>query len=216
MAVNHVRSATVGIISFLIMWCTAEGSSICSQSFPYHHQGICYHVSDIWLSFNLAISYCDDIGGVLTSIHSFEQFNFVKLGLCGYNQYCWIGLHDRDSDGIWEWFDGSELDYVYWWHGSVKSRDGVAISETGWFDTEGSWYKAICIRSKNATMSPSAKPTEENCACVEKIEMFVFLSVICCLVILLLVFNACVLWRQGSIKLGGQNETAGVEDNSGL
>jgi len=195
----------------------------------------------------MSIKYCDDIGGVLASIHSPEQDQFLTRSLCG-GEICWIGLHDRHGFGNWEWVDGSALDYENWYREYGVEHEFyqvVVYWNEGWRNTGARLVPAICMRSLPTmspstkpptalpTMSPSTKSTEmlemrsenstemlemrsENSACVEKTEMFVFLSVISCLVILLLVLNACVLWRQGSIKLGGQNETVGVGGNSDL
>jgi len=248
MALNHLKSATMGVLLFLIMWCTAQGvpEDICyhTQPFPYCYQGICYQLSENKLDFNLSISYCKKIGGVLASIHSFEQNEFIWNSICD-EEDCWIGLHDPDRVGSWEWVDGSEYDYEHWW----RQRDiryesfGVAIVDyqSGindvnigeWLNQPKSkWFRAACMRSTPPTSSPTLStsttdaPTlspstintgmqSEESVCVERTEIFIFLSVISLMLIFQMVLIVCVFYRQtftqrqASIELGEQTAMPG-------
>ena len=57
-----------------------------------------------------ARDWCLSFGDDLVSIHSESQMSDVNV-LCP-SDSCWIGLK-YDSSGIWEWSDGSALDYGF-------------------------------------------------------------------------------------------------------
>merc|ERR1719464_2001308 len=58
--------------------------------------------------------YCQDIYGTnLASIHSQSQQD-EATATCDDNVKCWIGLNDRDVEGIWKWSDGTAVDIEFW------------------------------------------------------------------------------------------------------
>jgi len=226
MALNHLKSATM-VLFFLIMWCTAQGV------FPYCYQGICYQLSENTLDYNLSISYCEKIGGVLASIHSLEQNQFIWNSVCDVDN-CWIGLHDVDMDGSWEWVDGSAYDYENWWKQADVSYEyfGVAIviyqlglttfDDGDWYNRpKSSWFRAVCMTSTPPTPSPTPSPSTTDAPTLSTSTTdastlstltihTILLSVISVMLIFLLVLNVCVLYRQtfiqrqASIELGEQ------------
>lgn len=62
-----------------------------------------------WIS---AHRYCRSQGGVLASVHSSDDNDRV-FNAC-WAERCWMGINDRQNEGVWGWSDGSTLDYHRW------------------------------------------------------------------------------------------------------
>ncbi|KAK2851135.1 hypothetical protein Q5P01_007411 [Channa striata] len=60
---------------------------------------------------------CIGVGGNLASVHTKEQYTFIKdmiKRLTGANTSTWVGGHDAAKDGAWLWSDGSKFDFKLW------------------------------------------------------------------------------------------------------
>ncbi|XP_061546852.1 galactose-specific lectin nattectin-like [Phycodurus eques] len=69
------------------------------------------------LTFALAETVCNILGGNLVSIHNNLENEVVRhLILAGAGSFrrSWIGLHDRVEDGEFLWTDGSPFDFNDW------------------------------------------------------------------------------------------------------
>ena len=97
---------------------------------------------------NTAKENCREVGGELVKIESEEENQFIKTEyLSPWGRY-WIGLSDLDSNGQWEWTDGTGLTgYAKWSSGQPKNNDQQCITILkgmyfDWFD--GEWNDYFC------------------------------------------------------------------------
>ena len=73
------------------------------------HDGSCYRVVEVstpinWLD---AQSSCAIWGGDLTSITTVRENNYLNTLITSSVGNCWIGLNDRDVEGMYTWIDGT-------------------------------------------------------------------------------------------------------------
>lgn len=76
-----------------------------------------YDSSFYYLSLNRAHwteakTNCEQAGGHLVSIHSQDE-NDIVLKVMGF-EHGWIGLTDKDSEGIFEWITGETVSFINW------------------------------------------------------------------------------------------------------
>ena len=126
------------------------------------------------VTYAAAVSICEGIGGELATIRS-EEENELARRACG-DASCWLGLvevgGDEDTprgDQVWEWTDGSPVDFTNWEDGWESNWDGVderhammnccgpvdAEPSGVWYDAPGGWDGPIPL----CRMLPSAAPT---------------------------------------------------------
>ncbi|XP_071847171.1 uncharacterized protein [Apostichopus japonicus] len=74
----------------------------------------CYWAAEPSLPFNAAEEYCWEHFGpdthITTSKDAEVNLFLSRLVYPG----IWLGLHDRHSEGVWEWIDSSPLEYTNW------------------------------------------------------------------------------------------------------
>ena len=123
----------------------------------------CYKVFEVstlinWLD---AQSSCAIWGGDLTSITTERENNYLNTLITSSVGNCWIGLNDRDVEGIYTWIDGTTVSYRNWT--STRSDDinsnCVQINNAG----NGMWESVSCDMTLNAFLckrdTSSAIPT---------------------------------------------------------
>ena len=127
------------------------------------YDGSCYKVFEVstpinWLD---AQSSCAIWGGDLTSITTERENNYLNIIIPDTVSNCWIGLNDRDVEGIYTWINGTTVIYANWT--STPSDDSnsncVQINNTG----NRTWESVSCDMTLNAFLckrdSSSAIPT---------------------------------------------------------
>ncbi|XP_035688620.1 complement component C1q receptor-like [Branchiostoma floridae] len=121
--------------------------------------GYRYQMFTTYLNYDQAQATCVSNGGHLAHIKSSRQqsvlANMATL-TAGWGSDYWIGLTDRQSEGIWRWTDGTGLIYRNWAEGEPTNgnavdgeQDCVALwgdyGYTHWDDRQcGHWLYFIC------------------------------------------------------------------------
>ena len=111
-----------------------------------------------WLD---AQSSCAIWGGDLTSITTERENNYLNTLITSSVGNCWIGLNDRDVEGMYTWIDGTTVSYTNWTGTppNVANSDCVRINNTG----NGMWESVSCDMTLNAFLckrdSSSTIPT---------------------------------------------------------
>ncbi|XP_059199183.1 CD209 antigen-like protein E [Centropristis striata] len=79
----------------------------------------CYLFSSATGFWEAARQDCRDRGADLVIIDSYEEQEFIAKFI---KKRTWIGLSDRDNEGVWKWVDGSPLTEAYW--GGMPNNGG--------------------------------------------------------------------------------------------
>ncbi|KAL6467122.1 hypothetical protein MHYP_G00249260 [Metynnis hypsauchen] len=103
-----------------------------------------YFISSGWKIWSESRQDCTQRGAHLVIINSREEQNFVEILRRG--QTAWIGLTDRETEGVWKWVDGSALTTKFWGHSEPNSNAGdedcVVTGE--WPDPVNNWADYPC------------------------------------------------------------------------
>ncbi|CAJ0592747.1 unnamed protein product [Cylicocyclus nassatus] len=100
-------------------------------------------------TFDSAEYICSTYRGHLTSIHSYEENNFIaeltKMDkpTSTYTDFTWIGLHLKTNSKKWTWTDGTEVDFGPWAKGCPDRGNGkcaLLINEVHLNDPHGLYY----------------------------------------------------------------------------
>ncbi|XP_065811165.1 CD209 antigen-like protein E [Labrus bergylta] len=86
----------------------------------------------------------------LVIVDSLEEQEFLTVNL---KRDTWIGLSDRDNEGIWKWIDGTPLTQAYWKIGEPNNAGNHGIGENCVHlipdtETEENWNDLKCDASK--------------------------------------------------------------------
>ncbi|XP_068605802.1 galactose-specific lectin nattectin-like [Brachionichthys hirsutus] len=79
------------------------------------------------MSWANAESSCISAGGNLASIHTEEEYTFIRdvvLQATGQNATTWVGGYDAPEDGKWFWSDGKHFNFTYWGKNEPSNKDG--------------------------------------------------------------------------------------------
>ena len=115
------------------------------------YEGSCYRAFEVsdginWLD---AQSSCAVWGGDLTSITTERENNLLYTAISDTVSNCWIGLYERDGDGMYQWVDETVLSLTNW-TGSAptdgNANDCVQMNTNGF----GSWIAADCEGTTNS------------------------------------------------------------------
>ncbi|XP_072174209.1 macrophage mannose receptor 1-like [Diadema setosum] len=139
----------------------------------YHYENNCYYINNTGITFDEAEQICVDYGGHLASIHSGGEMSFIELRLDKRDYY--IGLGDRDTEGVYTWTDGTPFDYRNWDLNEPNDRGGTeeCVHVRGPYVTpSGVWndvscdalYSFICEKAASTTTPvPPTNPPDVSC-----------------------------------------------------
>ncbi|XP_063953416.1 macrophage mannose receptor 1-like isoform X1 [Lytechinus pictus] len=132
----------------------------------------CYYVQIATGNYNQAVSQCRALGAELVSIHDANENSFIQslYASAGINSAVWIGLNDLRVQMLFEWSDGTPVDYTYWNIGEPNNYNGnnedcVEMFNNGaWNDIDcSSTIPSIC-KLKKENLPPTDQPiTPSGC-----------------------------------------------------
>lgn len=134
-------------------------------------EGFCYYLGPR-VNYTYAEPYCNDTGGVLTSILSYEETQYLadtflpacKQGAIEWYVGCWTGLNDLSIEGTFEWIDGSLFNYTYWYTNQPNNANGdehcVQIVDGGYWNDARCEFERSPICKTIQTMNPTVLPTD--------------------------------------------------------
>jgi len=116
----------------------------------------CYHKAHSPMSWTEAGKFCVDLGAELASVHSREENTFLYY-LCGSNDSCWLGFSDAEVEGVWEWRDGSNVQYLNWGDNETNDVSNHDYASIGgpfgrWTDMSDEQANTYAICEKNGTV----------------------------------------------------------------
>jgi len=115
-------------------------------------EGYCYFLGPK-LDWHSAVSYCEEKGATLASIHSEEENQFISDLI---DRSSWIGLNDIFEENVWQWLDGSTFSYSKWYPNQPddwsRGEDFVEIHlSSNWNDLGTSDLRPPVCKYENAT-----------------------------------------------------------------
>ncbi|XP_031150881.1 galactose-specific lectin nattectin-like isoform X2 [Sander lucioperca] len=118
-------------IGLLAASCCEETKSSCPGPCPpgwTQFGSRCFSFNIQGKSWTDAEIFCLSAGGNLASVHSEEEYFFLRdfiRRVSGANRISWIGGFDSVKEGVWMWSDGSIFDYKQWAAGEPNNLGGV-------------------------------------------------------------------------------------------
>ncbi|KAL6466975.1 hypothetical protein MHYP_G00247790 [Metynnis hypsauchen] len=94
-----------------------------------------YYISTEEKSWDESRKFCTERGADLLIINSREELDFIEKLSKG--QTAWIGLTYRNTEKVWKWVDGSELDTGLWEESGKPDSYGYCTMY--WSDYEQIW-----------------------------------------------------------------------------
>ncbi|KAK2865587.1 hypothetical protein Q7C36_001643 [Tachysurus vachellii] len=79
-----------------------------------------YYISNVAKSWPESRQDCTERGAGLVVINNKEEQEFISKSLC--SRKAWIGLNDRDTEGVWKWVDDTPLTTRYWGRGEPNGK----------------------------------------------------------------------------------------------
>ncbi|XP_053474754.1 macrophage mannose receptor 1-like [Ictalurus furcatus] len=87
---------------------------------------------------------CRNKGADLVIINSREEHEFISKILS--SRKAWIGLNDRETEGVWKWVDGTKLNTGFWGHGEPNGAWEDCVVTRDKTDPVWNWSDYPCSR----------------------------------------------------------------------
>uniref|UniRef100_A0A3B4Z665 C-type lectin domain-containing protein n=1 Tax=Seriola lalandi dorsalis TaxID=1841481 RepID=A0A3B4Z665_SERLL len=104
-----------------------------------------YYISSTKKSWHDSRDDCLQRGADLVIINKIGLIS-VAYRLLKFHKTTWIGLSDRETEGIWKWVDGTPMTKSYWARGEPNSYEGKNEDcvEIRYPDEEKNWNDIPC------------------------------------------------------------------------
>ncbi|XP_058717835.1 hepatic lectin-like isoform X2 [Poecile atricapillus] len=122
--------------------------------------GNCYYFSLARLSWGRARERCRERRAQLVVIGSFPEQQFLMSRTR--NERFWIGLTDENSEGKWEWVDGSDYGSAFTFWGDGEPNDSGSNEDCAHLWISGRWNDVRCSFECffiSSGMKPEAAPS---------------------------------------------------------
>ena len=121
-ASDMIVSATGDIILYA-QW-TPE--TIYSAAHEEIFNGKTYLLYDVPLLWSEAEKYCENMGGHLADISTYEENEFIKQLISkGEKTGYWLGATDEISEGEWKWVTGAAFSFTDWYGDNPNNTNGT-------------------------------------------------------------------------------------------
>ncbi|XP_044045921.1 CD209 antigen-like protein E isoform X4 [Siniperca chuatsi] len=119
----------------------ASSAHYFNQGWVYFHDSF-YYISSIKKTWQDSRDDCLQRGADLIIINSKEEQEFTRR----YKKIMWIGLTDRETEGVWKWVDGTPLTTSFWYFGEPNNYHGrnEDCIEIKYHDNGNSWNDVVC------------------------------------------------------------------------
>nr|XP_033479568.1 CD209 antigen-like protein E isoform X3 [Epinephelus lanceolatus] len=140
-------------VSFCLLCVLQVALNISLRLALYHYlnqgwvyfSGSFYYISSIEKTWQDSRDDCVQRGADLMIINSEEEQNFTGQ----YQKIMWIGLTDRETEGVWKWVDGTLLTTSFWRSEEPNNNGGNEdCVETNDSDHRNTWNDASCETKK--------------------------------------------------------------------
>uniref|UniRef100_A0A8P4KJ53 C-type lectin domain-containing protein n=1 Tax=Dicentrarchus labrax TaxID=13489 RepID=A0A8P4KJ53_DICLA len=122
-----MKMLTVSLLVCAMMaWTTAAGNSpiACPTGWTGYNDR-CFIYIPTEMTWADAEKNCQDRGGNLASVHSFEEHQAIQgmiLILTQAYPLTWLGGYDAVQEGAWFWSDGTRFQFNFWDEGQPDNR----------------------------------------------------------------------------------------------
>ena len=134
-------------VALAIVLCAGLASAGCPTNVAWlEFEGSCYWRSTYATTWNDAANACPTVGSgsQLASIHSLLENAFLMQS---YNYAdSWIGLNDIQTEGTFQWTDGTKVDYTNFYQGEPDNKNNQD-----------------CVRFPNQDNPTAAEWDDEHC-----------------------------------------------------
>ncbi|XP_048838242.1 low affinity immunoglobulin epsilon Fc receptor-like [Brienomyrus brachyistius] len=135
-----------------------EACRLCPEGWMiFNHK--CYFQNRNKKKWEESKTYCGEHGGNLAVIESREEQEFIKTIIKDGNS--WIGLSDREQEGVWLWVNGAQLKKSFWAVGKPNNRPELQTfkrpADCVYFHAkDGVWFDDNCDRQLNSLCETEA------------------------------------------------------------
>uniref|UniRef100_A0A2C9LEW5 C-type lectin domain-containing protein n=1 Tax=Biomphalaria glabrata TaxID=6526 RepID=A0A2C9LEW5_BIOGL len=146
----HLTNSLIFLITYFLVVNKLVDCQPCEAGMKYHrHTHSCMIAVQSSRRYEEANQYCAKThpGGHLVYILDEETDTFIKNNFVTDSYWYYIGLSDKEKNGVYKWINGKNVSYIGWYskrHTPERDRDYVVASWDGWIEVFDTTRKFIC------------------------------------------------------------------------